>query len=70
MAALLQLLVCLRDIKAQMDQNCVNFKETETELTYDAPLKAPDPLLPSFRPTVSNLGVKPDRESLNWMHTD
>lgn len=51
---------CLRDIKAQMAQNCVNFKGTG--LTYDAPLKAPDPLLPSFKPTVSNLEVKLDRE--------
>lgn len=32
-AALLQLLDCLRDIKAQMAQNCLN----GTELTYDAP---------------------------------
>ncbi len=63
------LMNCLKDIKAWMALSLFNFNESQTEIIVfgpsgvcDAPLMDLDPLLPYFKPTVQNLGVKIDSD--------
>ena len=68
-SSLKRLLDCLKDIKDWMALSFLNFNENKTELIIfgpsgarEAPLRDLDPLLPYFKPTVLNLGVKVDSD--------